>query len=128
MGVKVHSSVAIFLLMKAMRHNSTSIHRNTKSNVQKSGNIRKREVKNTPDNREHLLGVFMQKSIYGIRDFSSENCCYGYQIKRNKQFMPILFNFIVFSNTQNFLLFSELGVVWSYLKLIENNYGVTALI
>ena len=31
----------------------------------------------------------------------------------NNQFMPILFNFIVFSNTQNFLLFSEHGVVWS---------------
>ena len=47
----------------------------------------------------------MQKCIHGIRDFSSENCCYGYQIQINNQFMPILFNFIVFSNTQNFLFF-----------------------
>ena len=55
----------------------------------------------------------MQKSIYGIRDFSSENCCYGYQIQRNNQFMPILFNFIVFSNAPNFQFFSEHGVVLS---------------
>ena len=61
----------------------------------------------------------MQKCIYSIRDFSSENWCYGYQIYINNQLMPILFNFIIFSNTQNFLLFSELGVVWSYLKLVE---------
>ena len=45
---------------------------------------------------------------------SSENCCYGYQIQRNNQFMPILFNFIVISNTQDFLLSSEHGVVWSW--------------
>ena len=53
----------------------------------------------------------MPKCIYGIEFLSSENCCYGYQI--NIQFMPILFNFIVFSKTQNFLYFSEHGVVWS---------------
>ena len=33
--------------------------------------------------------------------------------KQSIIFMPILFNFIVFSNTQNFLYFSEHGVVWS---------------
>ena len=35
--------------------------------------------------------------------------------------MPILFNFIVFSNTQNSLYFSEHGAVWSELKLVEKN-------
>ena len=39
---------AIFLLMKAMQRNCTTILRITKSNVQKSGNIRKSEVTNTP--------------------------------------------------------------------------------
>ena len=49
--------------------------------------------------------------IFMISEFySSENCCYGYQMQINNQFMPILFNFIVFSNTQNFLYFSEHGV------------------
>ena len=38
--------------------------------------------------------------------------------------MQTLFNFIVFSNTQNFVLFSELGVVWSYPKLVgKKNMG-----
>ena len=36
------------LLRKAMRRNCTTILRNTKSDVQKSGNIRKGEVINTP--------------------------------------------------------------------------------
>ena len=36
------------LLKKAMRRNCTTILRNTKSDVQKSGNIRKGEVINTP--------------------------------------------------------------------------------
>ena len=54
------------LLRKAMRRNCTTILRNTKSNAQKSGNIRKGEVINTPG-------------------------CYGYQIQINNQFMPILF-------------------------------------
>ena len=63
----------------------------------------------------------MPKCIHGIEFYSSENCCYGYQIQINNQFMPILFNFIVFSNTQNFLYFSEHGVVWSELKLVEKN-------
>ena len=31
----------------------------------------------------------------------------------NNLFMPILFNFIVFSNTQNFLYFPEHGGGWS---------------
>ena len=39
---------AIFLLMKDMRRNCTTILRITKSNVQKSGNIQKSEVTNTP--------------------------------------------------------------------------------
>ena len=60
-----------------MRRNCTTILPNTKSNVQKSGNIRKGEVTNTPGYWEHFLGVFMQKCIYGIGDFSNENCCYG---------------------------------------------------
>ena len=55
----------------------------------------------------------MPKCIYGIEFYSSENCCYDYQIQINNQFIPILFDFIVFSNTQNFLYFSEHGVVWS---------------
>ena len=63
----------------------------------------------------------MPKCIYGIEFYSSKNCCYGYQIQINNQFMPILFNFIEFSNTQNFLYFSEHGVVRSSLKLVENN-------
>ena len=88
-----------------MRRNCTNILRNTKSNIQKPGNIRKGEVTNSPGYCEHLFGVFIQKCIYGIRVFSSENCCYGYQIWRNNQFMPILFNFIIFSNTQNFSTF-----------------------
>ena len=46
--------------------------------------------------------------------YSSENCCFGYQILRNNQFMPIFFNFIVFSNTQNFLFSSEHGVVYGH--------------
>ena len=96
-----------------MRHNCTTILRNTKSNVQKSGNLRKGEVINTPGYCEHLLGVFMPKCIYGIESYSSENCCYGYKIQKNSQFMPIPFNFIVFSSTQKFLYFSEHGVVWS---------------
>ena len=46
--------------------------------------------------------VFTVRSpCYGIEFYSSENCCYGYQIQINNQFMPILFNFMVFSNTQN---------------------------
>ena len=102
------------LLRKAMWRNCTTILRNTKSDVQKSGNIRKGEVINTPGCWEYLLGVFTPKCIYGIEFYSSENCCYGYQIQINNQFMPlILFNFIVFSNTQNFLYFSEHGVAWS---------------
>ena len=96
-----------------MRRNCTTILRNTKSDVHKSGNIRKAEVINTPGYCEHLLGMFKPKCICGIEFYSSENCCYGYQIQINNQFMPILFNFIVFSNTQNFLYFSEHGVVWS---------------
>ena len=36
------------LLRKAMRRNCTTILRNTKSDLQKSGNIRKGEVLNTP--------------------------------------------------------------------------------
>ena len=92
-----------------MRRNCTTILRNIKSDVQKSGDIQKGEVINT---RENLLGVLMPKCIYGIEFYSSENCCYGYQIQINNQFMPILFNFIVLSNTQNFLYFSEHGVVW----------------
>ena len=44
------------------------------------------------------------KNVFMVSGFfSSENRCYGYQIQRNNQFMPILFNFIVFSNTQIFL-------------------------
>ena len=50
-------------------------------------------------------------------------CIYGYQIQIKNQFMPILFNFIVFSSTQNFLYFSEHGVECSYLKLIEKKLG-----
>ena len=38
---EVHPSGAIFLLMKAMQRNCTAIPWNTKSNVQKFGNIRK---------------------------------------------------------------------------------------
>ena len=55
----------------------------------------------------------MPNCISGIEFYSSENYCYGYQIQINNQFMPILFNVIVFSNTQNFLYFSKHGVVWS---------------
>ena len=55
----------------------------------------------------------MPKCIYGIGLYSSEDCCYGCQIQINNQFMPILFNFIVFSNTRNFLYFSEHAVIWS---------------
>ena len=65
----------------------------------------------------------MLKCIYGIEFYSSESCCYGCQIQINNQFMPILFNFIIFSNTQNFLYFSEHGVVWSSLKLVEKKLG-----
>ena len=36
------------LLRKAMRRNCTTILRNTESDVQKSGNVRKGEVINTP--------------------------------------------------------------------------------
>ena len=95
-----------------MRRNCTTILRNTKSDVQKFGNVRKDEVINTPGYREYLLGVFMPKCTC-IEFYSSENCCYGYQIQINNQYMPILFNFIVFSSTQNFLYFSEHGFVWS---------------
>ena len=45
---KVHPSVAIFLLLKAMGRNCTTILRYTKSDVQKPENIRKGEVTNTP--------------------------------------------------------------------------------
>ena len=41
----------------------------------------------------------------------------------------ILFNFIVFSNTQNFLLFAER--TWSCMVITQigkKNYGVTALV
>ena len=86
-----------------MRRNCTTILRSSKSDVQKSGNIQKGEVINTPGYREHLLGVLMPKCIYVF--YSSENCCYGYQIQINNQFIAILFNFIVFSNTQNFVNF-----------------------
>ena len=55
----------------------------------------------------------MSKCIYGTEFYSSENCCYGYQIHINNQFIAILFNFTVFFNTQNFLYFSEHGDVWS---------------
>ena len=65
----------------------------------------------------------MLKRIYGIEFYSNENCCYGYQIQINNQLMPVLFNFIVFSNTQNFLYFSEHEVVWSYFKLVEKIGG-----
>ena len=47
-GAKVHRSGAIFLLMKAMPRNCTTILWDTKSDVQKYGNIRKGEVINTP--------------------------------------------------------------------------------
>ena len=47
-GAKVHPSGAIFVLMKAMRRNCATILWNTKSDVQKSGNIRKGEVMDTP--------------------------------------------------------------------------------
>ena len=47
-GAKVHPSGAIFLLMKTVRRNCATTLRNTKSNVQKSGNIRKGEETNTP--------------------------------------------------------------------------------
>ena len=48
-GAKVHHSGAIFLLMKTMRRNCTTILWIAKSIVQKSGNMRKGEVTNTPD-------------------------------------------------------------------------------
>ena len=59
----------------------------------------------------------MPKCIYGIEFYSSENCCYGYQIQINNQFMSILFNFIVFSNTQNFLYFSD--GTWSCMVITQ---------
>ena len=59
----------------------------------------------------------MPKCIYGIEFYSSENCCYGYQIQINNQFISILFNFIVFSNTQNLLYFSD--GTWSCMVITQ---------
>ena len=70
----------------------------------------------------------MSKCIYGIEFNSSENCCYGYQIQINNQFMPILFNFIVFSNTQNFLYFSEHGVVMVITQIGRRKLGGTTFV
>ena len=96
-----------------MQGNCTIILRNTKSDVQ---NLETYENVNKHKHSwilKTFFGGVYAKMYLGIEFYSSENCCYGYQIQVNKLLMPILFNFIVFSNTQNFLYFSEHGVVWS---------------
>ena len=60
----------------------------------------------------------MLKCIYGIEFYSSENCCYGYQIQINNQFMPILFNFIVFSNHSEFSIF-----FWTWSCIVITQIG-----
>ena len=47
----------------------------------------------------------MPKCIYGIEFYSSENCCYGYQIQINNQFMPILFTLLYFLTLRIFCIF-----------------------
>ena len=68
-GAKVQPSGAIFLLMKAMRHNCTIILRNTKSNVQKSGNIRKGEVTKLLDIENIRLGCLYAKMYLWYKSF-----------------------------------------------------------
>ena len=59
------------------------------------------------DNHESVGGIMVSIAAFQAVDPGS------IPGRRSFLFMPILFNFIVFSNTQNFLHFSEHGVVWS---------------
>ena len=48
-GGQMSTPLGLYILLrKATRRNCTTIFRNTKSDIQKSGNIRKGEVINTP--------------------------------------------------------------------------------